>query len=552
MSVPGFDLFSPSGQTPAYLAERQAASRTIEQHFAIFRDLVERTQSYLARGKYDAAAVHAEIAANYAMSNHAGLFTSPQLEGMLLTIGQALGPRAYYARSRVERSAAPGRVLHVLTRAFGIGGDSRMVWRWMRQDSGRSHSLVLTRQGGVPVPPLLGTAVAAAGGRVDVLNQRRGGLCNWAIALRRLATAADVVVLHVHPYDVVPVLAFADKRNTPPIVFVDHADHAFWVGASVTDVLASMRDSGANLALARRGFSPERITLLPIVLGPAKRTLSRSEAKARLGLAPDAIVLLSIARPHKYTPFDERSLLSALLPVLAKYRQAQLLVIGPEDKEPWTSSRLQTQGRVRALGMREDTEVFYQAADIYVDSFPIVSITSLLEAGSYGTPLVSLCPHEQGSVLCADTPALARCLIQASSVEACQAELASLIEDGERRQRLGLETSESIGAIHSGSGWQRSLETAYGQVRTPQLRIQPAPLAEKPYLGELDQLLVRLFKDEPGLDQIVQYHLRVLPLEMRLRQWARALVTRRAVSPGLLLPEWLGAKVEKHRLQRSA
>ncbi|NLG51273.1 MAG: glycosyltransferase family 4 protein [Chloroflexi bacterium] len=442
-------------------------------------------------------------------------------------------------------------MLHVLTRALGIGGDARMVWRWAQQDAGRQHSLVLTRQGPTPVPPPLRNAIAAAGGQVHVLNTQRGSLLAWARALREIAASADIVILHVHPYDVIPVLAFADKTASPPVVYADHADHAFWVGAGISDVVAGLRESGARLAQERRGVPPERSATLPIIMPPTERTLPRAQAKQQLGLPAESILLLSIARPHKYEPLGELDFLGTLLPVVEQHRQSRLLVIGPEQTGPWAQANAQTLGRVQALGKREDTALFYQAADIYVDSFPIVSITSLLEAGSYGTPLLSRCwPAAEGSILGADTQGLDRCLLRANDRAGYQAALARLISDTEHRTRAGKWTQEALKAVHHAPGWQRTLEALYQQAASLP-PVTPLPESEERCLTDVvDLWLPHIFQAEPNLEQIIQFHLQLMPLRLRVANWIELRKANPALSPGLLLPEWLGVSASRLRLSR--
>jgi glycosyltransferase involved in cell wall biosynthesis len=523
-----------------------AGWQVIDEHCAVFWRLLDRAAG-LRRRRADAAAVYAEIAANYAMSHHPGLFASPELERLLLAIGRSLPSPPQGRAGSARADGAPRAVLHVLTRAFDIGGDARTVWRWIGLDDGRAHSVVLTRQGAVPVPAPLREAVAASGGQVHVLNERRGGLLAWASVLRDLAARADLVALHVHPYDVIPTLAFADKACTPPVVFVDHADHAFWVGTGTSDIVAALRASGRYLARERRGVAPERSALLPIPLSPPPDAPSRAEARAQLGLAEDALVLLSIARPHKYTPIDDESFIEAVSPILERHPSAVLLVIGPDHAGPWAEAAARTGGRVRALGLREDTAPFYRAADLYLDSYPVVSITSLLEAGGHGLPLVSRPPPLAApGVLGADTPGLGH-LVRARGAAGLRAAVGHLLADPEYRAWLGEATRRDIAAAHTGDAWRRSLHALYRQaLAAPPVAMVPDQ-ADRRQVDDLDLLLPEVFRGEPDLDTIRQFYLRLLPADLRLLAWLSRLRSRRPLPAGLLLPEWLGIRLERWR-----
>ena len=189
------------------------------------------------------------------------------------------------------------RVLHIVTAAKEVGGDSRFVWKWIDQDPQRSHPVALTEQLYFEIPAQLTRAVASSGGQVHVLDRGGADPVQRARVLRNLARDVDVVFLHVYPEDVVPVLAFSDKAGLPRVVFVAHADHQLWVGVSVCDLFVHLRETGLLLSAERRGIPPSRMALLPIPLEPTIRTIDRADAKKQLGLREDTVLLLSAARP---------------------------------------------------------------------------------------------------------------------------------------------------------------------------------------------------------------------------------------------------------------
>ena len=280
---------------------------------------------------------------------------------------------------------------------WGIDGLNRHVRRWIETDVGRVHSLAVTWHDAAHVPADIVEAVAARGGRLTCLDAL--STAARARALRRLAMDADTVVLHVETSDATPLLALGDGSR-PPTILVNHADNVFWLGVGVADAVASLRESGLRLAHERRGVARDRNVLLPTILPERTRTLTREEAKQRLDLDPGALVLLSIARGVKFVPLA--GFVDAHRPILERPPRAVLVVIGPGS-----DAAASLCSRVRVLPARADTELFYQAADVYVDSFPVPSITSLLEAGAFGVPVVTRCSHStRAATLCADAPGL--------------------------------------------------------------------------------------------------------------------------------------------------
>jgi glycosyltransferase involved in cell wall biosynthesis len=522
---------------------RQEDSCLIQKNFEVFRTLVAQARDYTQRSQFEAAAVYAQIASLYANAKHCGLFVSPELEEVLQTIGQKVIPTNTADNSRSRSSEGTIKnILHISTYAMGIGGHSKMLWRWIQQDSQRSHSLVLTQQPPlIEVPELLIDAVNRSHGKIYILNNTIGSVISWAKKLHQIAASADLVVLHTANYDVIPSLAFANKKQSPPIVLLNHADHLFWLGANISDVVADLRESGMLLSQERRSIPAERNRLLPIILDPIERSLSRTEAKKQLGLPEDSILLLSIARASKYKTIDGVNFADAHVPLLERYKQAVLIVIGPGNNEDWSVAIERVEGRIKVFGERQDTAVFYQAADIYVDSFPWISNTSLLEAGSYGVPLVSRYPYSNSSsILGADAPGLTDNLIRVPNLEEYTKALSRLVEDEELRLHLGEKTNSRITETHMGNNWQNSLEEVYSRAATlPPINITSAFPKDQISLEEPDVFLPRVFcQENMELEEIVHYFIRMMPFDRRFRHWIDIVKKHGLSRFTLLLPEW--------------
>ncbi len=538
---------------------REEGSLLIQQNFEEFRSLVAQAKKFMERSQYDAAAMYAEIAAIYAVGKHCGLFVSPELESILSKIGQKAIPISLSSAQSPPLHKTPKHVLHVATSVMSIGGHSRMIWRWIQQDTERSHSLVLTRQDAAEIPHLLREAVNDSHGKIYVLNEKIGDfeLIAQAKRLREIAAAADLVILHIYNFDVVPLIAFANKEQSPTILFLDHADHMFWLGAGISDIAISLRKSGLHLAQERRGISPNRSVLLPIIIVPPQRVLSRTEAKRKIGIPKNSVLLLSIARAVKYNTIDGISFADAHVPLLERYESAFLVVVGAGYRVDWSAAIERTQGRIIVYPERDDTAIFHQAADIYVDSFPFISTTSLLEAGSYGVPLVSRFLYSDASaVLGADMPGLNGNLIRTRDLEEYRKTLSHLIEDEEYRLSLGEATRKKIVETHTESYWQKSLEEVYAHASTePREIVRTAPM-DQMFIGEPDVFIQRIHSwIDNWVDWAIQARLPMLPITHRLRLWWGQ-VKKHGVGPrggrfSLLLPYWLYWRLKEGKSKQS-
>ncbi len=348
-----------------------------------------RVENLLNDGRFNAAAAEAEITAFFADGEHSGLYFSPVLESVLHRIGREKVTPIQRKRNRSQRAE---HVLHVVTDVAHIGGIPRLLRRWITIDTGRTYSLCLTSQHRYSVPDEIVDVVERSGGQIHVIGGVRGGLVERARLLHRLSADFDVVVAHGWECDAVPTIAFADPGARPPLLQVNHGDGKFWLGASPTSVVVNLRASGARLTVDRRGVEAQRSVIVPTPIDPVRRTVDRMEAKRRCGLDTTKTTLLSVARWQKYRPFNGVGFADSFVPFLERHPGTHLVVVGPGEAWDHSAAEKMVPGQIRVLPQTEDTAWLYQAADVYVDSFPFGSNTSLLEAGSYGTPLITRHP----------------------------------------------------------------------------------------------------------------------------------------------------------------
>lgn len=437
----------------------------VQQHK--FNALVLISKKFTAENRYYEACIVAEIAAYFAATNHPGIFSSPLLEKVLLEIGNKCIKR--HNRRKLENTVSlPKRILHVLTEAHSIGGHTRGVWRWIQLDSSRSHSIAITQQKKNIVPSELKQAAIQSGGAFHILDNVEADLLKIAQLLWEISYDIDLVILHTHSRDIIPILAFSDTEMSPRVAKLDIADHVFWLGASICNSIFHMRDVAFALAEKRRAIPPIQSVLLPIPLATIEGNLSKDQAKEEIGFCSEDIILLSIASGYKYLTISS-SFLDIIEPIILRYPQVKLIAIGPTKSSEWAKSFDRTGGRIHALGPRSDTDLFYQAADIYLDSFPFASNTSILEAGLYGLPAISYSPYQNDDrVLSAGCPGFAKALLMPRDIKTYQRVIEHLIKNKKLRQRIGQSTKRSIELFHTGKGWLSILDAAYSHAfKTP-------------------------------------------------------------------------------------
>jgi glycosyltransferase involved in cell wall biosynthesis len=441
-----------------------AAKERIAQSRQISASLEAHALATYADGFVEQAIAIAAGAARFGYSRPTGLFVNAGLERMLLEIGRRHVTGVDRAPRRDERE----HVLHVFTETYLMGGHTRLARRWIDLDPSRCHSVLVTgnEEG---VPPWLDAAVTASGGAVQEHGRATPALAR-ALSLRKAAARCDVVVLHTHPYDPIPLLAFADPADRPPVVVMNHADHVNWLGVGVADVIADFRDAGRAVSIERRGVSPERITMLDLPLPPQPAPGDRHEARRALGLDPERPLIATIASGYKFTAVLRPSFHDLAVEILRAVPDAQLVAVGPEMDADFARARELTGGRVFATGVHSDIAPLLHAADVYLNGTPLGGGTSLLEAGAAGLPIVSFVP-DRSSLLTLDIASLDGALVRCATPQEYVDATVALLRDPAERARIGALTADRVAHHHAGAGWTEQLEALMATART----VDPAP-----------------------------------------------------------------------------
>lgn len=326
-------------------------------------------------------------AASFA-SGISGTFSSKDIEQELLIISQ---------NHFIELASKPQKnsFLHVFSECYVTGGHTRVCERWIEfSPNNELHSVILLRQNReIPIPNLLREVVKDKGGKFLVQNNSYNSI-EKALELRKIASEYDVIILHVHMDDVVPIIAFGTEEFKRPVIFFNHADHLFWIGVSISDQVVNLRTFAKKLDIKYRGTSKNFVLPLPIHEVSVPKNLDQiAKIKLGLGFAASAKIILTIAASWKFKPFGKYNFVEMAFELVSKNKDIVVLAIGPsKNEELWDLAFQKSGGRINAIGCVDNDEVekYLSIADIAIDSFPISSFTSMLDVAKYGIPCLSI------------------------------------------------------------------------------------------------------------------------------------------------------------------
>lgn len=398
--------------------------------------------------------IFAHLASTCGWLSHPGFYVHIGIEQELHNIAKKLQDHSFSLPSEIPKTKKSSlRFLHILTTAYTTGGHTRLVERWInsRLHYNETHSIILLDQRDTSFPQWLLQATENTGGFFNIVPNNLN-LIERALYLRQVAYKyADYVVLHIHPNDPIPSVAFG-KPGGPPVIFLNHADEAFWLGAGISDMVADLRIAGRDYSVFGRRVRQSEI--LPIPLVSEKKTLNNSNRK-KYGISTDNVVLLTIASAHKLMPINQLDYKKFMLDILRECNNTVLFIVGSDPTNPIWQDAMNQNKNIKVIPTTENISEFYHMADIYVESFPIASPTSSLDATLYGIPVVRA-PFPLSPLLSIDL--YAGMNKNAESFESYKGYLLKMINDENYRVYCGKIQKEEVTKKHVSKGWNSYLD----------------------------------------------------------------------------------------------
>jgi hypothetical protein len=452
--------------------------------------LLEKTTQTFNSGNYEKTLEMVSTTAHFAWYYHTGVFSESKLDDIILKIGSQLESLTSSDVQPVlfsdDKTGLKKRILHVASELHDVGGHSRLIKSWIENDSANHHSLIITNQEDNKFPVEFAKSMNVSGGQVIMLPKSES-LLNRAGILRKASQQFDFVILHIHPNDIIPLLALATE-NVPPVGLMNHADHAFWLGVSIVDLVIDLRSFGTNLTMNRR--KGKKSLILPIPLLKASEEITREEARRQLSIQDDQVLIVSMGAEYKYFKNKSVDFSQTAAKLLDKNLQTQLYLIGPKfDKEKFRNHE-----RMKFLGVVQNPIVYQKAADIYLEGFPFSSFTALLETVLLEVcPVLMYAPRRIGSF---DVEmSLSKCEKNAATEDEYIAQVTKLINQPTLRRNISKDVKKDIADYHYGEAWQRYLGVIYNHLSS--IKHHPELVNDVPCLSNQDDLyLVELKNNE--------------------------------------------------------
>jgi hypothetical protein len=327
----------------------------------------------LGASHFDSALVLASLYGRLHWDNISGFFSDEELEQALFERWKSEF-KAFKGQDRGD-----GSWCHLVTRAYASGGHTRLLRQLANglDDVGIPQSLIVSQKVAKKTSKTLSKPLR----NVRVMS---GNLAQRARGCFAAGQAADVVLMHIHPDDIVAALAArALRQSGKKVLFVNHADHVFSFGPGAADAVLEICATGWKTTQQRRHALAQHFMGIPIT---SEREKMPPEREVREG------PILTIGGPGKYQPSSELNFSRFLQDLLNKVPNDAVL-IGPTGNEAWWADlRDKFPKRVHFKGVLPPDEVKreYLKASCYVDSFPMDGGTTFSEAMMQGVAAFGL------------------------------------------------------------------------------------------------------------------------------------------------------------------
>ena len=343
-------------------------------------------------------------AAKFAEFHPTGYYASPKIEGIFLEAAATLPD--------VKCAPQKNTVLHVMTQAYTSGGHTRVVQRWMDlSKTNEKHDVVLLNQEKEEVPGWL--EVTALKHKGSVIRIDESDILKRAAKLRELAAKYEHIILHIHMDDPTAIIALGVESFTTPVIFFNHADHMFWLGVSIADVVADMRFD--HISYIHRNVRKSYVLGIPCSDKKAMDKVDKTAIRQELGIPEKDFVIITTGTAFKYTRLGSNSLCMQFIDIVNNGGNVSCYAIGPDKNcDPWQKATDATNGKIRPLGIIKDKALYQKylsSADLYMGSYPYPSYTATIEAVQCGMPYLQLLvtPHQDFDLRITPTVDIARC-----------------------------------------------------------------------------------------------------------------------------------------------
>jgi hypothetical protein len=329
---------------------------------------------------YEDCINYIEKTASFGWFNFSGYYKSRPLEILLAKIQQKILPTAFHQK-KINKT---NKILHICSEVYTSGGHSKLLYNWIKNDSLKKHTILSTR---LSLEEMKDISNFYLTDNVDVEHvsvKSPSKIESVKLLNRQPLNHYDIIALHIHPDETITNIVLSQKDITTPVCFINHADHVFWLGASIADIVLQIRESSITIDEERRNIEKERQFFLPI---PIETVLNIKEKENTNNETP-FINLLSTGTAYKYNPNKHYNFLREAYKIVKENSDVIFNIVGINSDSDYAKQYQHERIVLHGIVSSQKLVEIEKETDIYIEGFPMPSFTALLQTALRKKPFV--------------------------------------------------------------------------------------------------------------------------------------------------------------------
>ncbi|UZT96669.1 hypothetical protein ODZ84_15745 [Chryseobacterium fluminis] len=341
-----------------------------------FESCVKTAEKLFEEGLYEDCINYIEKTASFGWFNFSCYYKCEKLEILLAKIQQKILPDFF----QQKKHGKTNKILHICSVVYTSGGHSKLLYNWIKNDTSKKHTVLSTRLSLEELQEVSHFHLGDFEGLEQISVQASSKIESVNLLNQLPLNDYEAIILHIHPDETITNIVLSQKDIITPVCLVNHADHVFWLGTSIVDILLQIRESNISIDTDRRGIAPERQFFLPI---PVENSSNIND-----GNTSSTLQILSTGTAYKYKPTENYNFLQEAHKIVEKHPNVIFNIVGISP-DTWYIKDFHHE-RIVLHGIISSTELasLEEKTHIYVEGFPMASFTALLQAALRKIPFV--------------------------------------------------------------------------------------------------------------------------------------------------------------------
>lgn len=383
--------------------------------------------------------------AHWNTSIHTGRFTSVELESEIKKCANSIQKMEFKTNYKTNS------ILHIATSLDETGGHTKLFENYLINLSEFENDLFLTKHDTIPL------RIKENKNLHKIFSQDKNN--DTISIIQHLASIGrnyDFIFLHINQFDFIPIIA-NELNKFRKVIFINHSDHTFWLGSSITDICVNFRPFGNNLTLKRRNIKRTLILPLPIKfqINPFKNQSDTFNKKST------HTIFLTVSSKYKLIPSQQHNFFKTIYTILDLNPNFQYILIGVSEEDLKTTFNIKKHERLFLTGVIEDPSIYYQIADVYLEGFPFNSLTALYESILHDTYPVLMYSPENPNVNLETELAFEGILYHSENEEEYINHIINILDNPSERTNKINELKKRILFFNNGEYWEENLNKIF-------------------------------------------------------------------------------------------